>query len=154
MWLIVVAVFVGVGIVLRRTRDRWAWSPKQRWVVALLPAATVLIGVAALLVVPMGMQVTDRQSLSLGGVVSTVPGTPRPVSGWSEVGSLAVGFGLIALLIAIAPLGRGVRPWPRRGFVGAATALTVLSVLSFSLGTLFFPAALVAWIPVVSGPRT
>ena len=114
----------------------------------------VLIGVAVLLIVPMGMQVTDRQSISVDGVVSTELGTPRPVSGWSDVGILAIGFGLIALLIAIAPLGRGVHPWPRRGFVGAATTLTVLSVLSFSLGVFFFPAALAAWIPVLSGPRT
>lgn len=141
-----------VWFVVHRGSTSLRWLSWQRYVLGVAP---VVVAVATAVMVATGPAAVSVSQLTQAtpGATLTSPQVVRPVSA-----SEAYGAGLLVLLgapivLTALPLTFGLRPWPRRAFGLSALALSTMVVGGFSLGLLFLPAAVSAWLAVAAGPN-
>ena len=155
MWLYAVSIAILFAIlVLRALTAHTVWSRGSATALALASPTLGVAAIAALLLAPSGLQHQSVQLADFAGRVAPVTETVTSTTFWATAGLGGLAAAILPLVIALVPLTRGLRPWPRTTFAISASLLMFFSfVAGFSIGLFFLPAATAAWGPVLIAPR-
>lgn len=156
MWLYTFSIAILFAIlVLRALAAHTVWSRGRATALALASPTLGAAAIAVLFLTPFGVQHQSVQAADIAGRVAPVVETVVSTTFWASAGWGGLVAAILPLVIALAPLTLGLRPWPRTAFAVSASLLMLFSfVAGFSIGLYFLPAAAAAWGPVLIAPRT